>query len=149
MGLFNFNTVEKGMQLLIKDNGNLLFRPLEIEDASLLEKKNGEIARGWRHYHRLLYPFEGYRNIPSTAVTISHERDIVFDPHKVLEAGEKPETLGVNEGFNRRGIQEIARAKCYRHEHQKPPATMLDRITLGLLAIAVLWGVAVAWMVVR
>ena len=127
--LFGNNAIEKRTQLLFKDNGNVILRQLEVTEASLVEKVNGSVQRGWQHIHRLQYHFEGYKNIPSDEVTLSHERDIIYDPHGILSAEEKPE-LGT--GFNRRGIREVAESKCFNLEHQKPSGTMMDKVTIFL-----------------
>lgn len=150
MGLLDFNTKQRGTQMLIKDNGNIVFRQLEIEQASLIEKKNNQIVRGWRHFHKSQYPFDGYKNIHPGAVTISHERDVVYDPHGILNDEEKPEKItALNSGFNRRGIKEIAQETLYRLQNLKKPNTLQNRLTWVLLIIALVWGLSLAFRLVH
>lgn len=137
------STLEKTGQLLIKDNGNLRFRPIEISDASLVERKNGIVTKGWRHFFKLQFQFEGRKGIPGGMYTLSHERDIIYDPCNILEDSEKPEPVSTEGIFNRRGIKEVAASKCYKHEHQKAPSNMLDKVTWALIVIAVLFGIAI------
>jgi len=145
---FGSGSIERTGQILIKDNGNIRFRSLEISDASLVEKINGVVIKGWRHFFKLQFPFMGYGKIPAGSYTLSHERDIVYDPFNLLADADKPSldtTLGL---FNRTGIKEVAQGKCYKHEHQKPPSNMIDKVTWGLLVVVVLFAIAIfkMWM---
>lgn len=149
MGLFD-NATQHGMQMLLKDNGNIKFRTLVIDKASLVEKRNNQVTRGWRHFHRLLYPFDGYKNIHPCMVTISHERDVVYDPHGVLADNEKPEKMLPGKSlFDREGIKEVAQETNYRHEQMKKPNTLQNKLTWLLLIMAFVWGMADAFMLVR
>lgn len=146
MGLLNRNdfiTTERAGQLLFKDNGNFRFRHIVLDDASLVEKKDGVDIKGWRHTHKLEFPFYGYGDIPEGDYTLSHERDILWDPFNILDDNEKPSTDTSKGIFNRRGITEIAANTCYRHEVQPPTQGIMDKITWALVILALLFGMAV------
>ena len=140
-----FETTEKTGQLLIRDNGNFRFRMLELADASLVEKKNKQVVKGWRHYFKLEHQFKGFGRIPPGMYTLCHERDIVYDPYNVLSEAEKPEKDLSHGLFDRRGISEVAQSKCYRHEHQKLSGGMIDKVIWPLIIIVTLFGVAIFW----
>lgn len=137
--------VEKSGQVLFRDNGNILFRQIEVSEASLLEKKNGVVVKGWRHFFKTQFPVEKFGGVPGGMYTLSHERDIVWDPFNILSKEEKPEVDMSKGMFNRKGIREVAQSKCYKHEHQKPPSSTLDKITWVLLTFVSLAGIIILY----
>lgn len=83
---------EKRTQLHFRDDGTFEFRRLEIEDTFLVEKKNDEIIKGWKHFYRNQFPFAGYKGIRSDQVTLSYDRDIILDPYNLVgEDKDNPE----------------------------------------------------------
>lgn len=141
--------IERTGQLLFRDNGNFRFRQIEISEASLVEKLKGIVIKGWRHFFKLQFPFEGIKGIKAGMFTLSHERDIVYDPFNILSDQEKPEAITPQSGmFNRRGIREVAQSKCYKHEHSKPPSTVIDKVVWALIIIVTLFalGIFYNWM---
>lgn len=93
MGLLSFGVPkEKRTQLFFRGDGRFEFRRMELEDAILVEKnKEGEVTSGWPHFYQAQYPFPGYKNIPADMVTLSHARDIILDPHKLVPINELPD----------------------------------------------------------
>lgn len=84
---------ERRTQLLFRDDGAFQFRKMDIEKTFLIEKKQDIVVRGWVLSHRNQYPFDGYGSIKADQVTISHNRDILYDPYKLVEQKDKPEIL--------------------------------------------------------
>lgn len=141
--------VERTGQLLFRDNGNFRFRQIEISEASLVEKKQGVVLKGWRHFFKLQFPFGGMKGIKAGMFTLSHERDIVYDPFNILSEQDKPEAVSPMTGmFNRRGIKEVAQSKSYKHEHAKPPSNVIDKAVWALIIIAILFAIGIFynWM---
>lgn len=80
---------ERRTQLYFRDDGAFLFRQLEIEDTFLVERdNNGEITKGWKHFFRNQFPFDGYKNIKRDQVTLSYGRDIILDPYNLIQDDE-------------------------------------------------------------
>lgn len=80
---------ERRTQLYFRDDNAFQFRRLDIEDTFLVEKdKDGEIIKGWKHFYRNQFPFEGYKGIKRDQVTLSYGRDIILDPYKLIEKDE-------------------------------------------------------------
>ena len=142
MHLFNSIPKEKRTQLFFRSDGKFEFRRMELEDAMIVEKnKDGEIISGWPHFYQAQYPFPGYKNIPADMVTLSHARDIILDPHKLVPIDELPETAKnsfENELYNARKSDPLialawdtipymrtndieAHAECYRYVGQEIP----------------------------
>lgn len=145
----NPGKIEKTGQLLFRDNGNFRFRQVEISEASLVEKVQGVVVKGWRHFFKLQFPFGGYKGIKAGMYTLSHERDIVYDPFNILSDSDKPEAITPMTGiFNRRGIKEVAQSKSYKHEHAKPPSNVIDKAVWALIGIVILFalGIFYQWM---
>jgi len=83
---------EKRSQLYFRDDGKFIFRRLEIEDTFLVIKnKDGEVIQGWCHFNQNQFPFPGYKNIPRDIVTLSHSRDILFDPYGLVPVDDLPD----------------------------------------------------------
>ena len=82
---------EKRTQLHFRDDGAFEFRRLEIEDTFLVEKKNDEIIKGWKHFYRNQFPFAGYKGIKPDQVTLSYDRDIILDPYNLVDEKDKPD----------------------------------------------------------
>lgn len=93
MSLLSFGVPkEKRTQLYFRGDGRFEFRRMELEDAILVERnKEGEVTSGWPHFYQAQYPFPGYKNIPADMVTLSHARDIILDPHKLVPIDELPD----------------------------------------------------------
>lgn len=79
---------EQRTQLHFRDDGTFEFRRLDIEDTFLVEKKNEEIIRGWKHFYRNQFPFAGYKGIKADQATLSYDRDIILDPFGLIEEDE-------------------------------------------------------------
>lgn len=134
-------SIEKTGQLLFRDNGNFIFRQIDLDNAVMIEKKNNAMLKGWRHYFKLEFPFEGFKNIPEGMYSLCHERDVVWDPFDILTKDEKPDTNTSKGIFNRRGFKEIAESTCYRHENEPMPSTMMDKISWALIFLVVIFGI--------
>lgn len=93
MGLFSFGPPkEKRTQLFFRDDGKFQFRKLELEDTFLVEKnKDDVVQKGWKHFYRNQFPFEGYKGIPADMVTMSFARDVLLDPYDLVETRDKPD----------------------------------------------------------
>ena len=91
MGLFG-DPVEKSLQLYFRDDGRFIFRFLEMTETILVERnKEKTIIRGWKHIFCILFPFVGYKNIPSGKVILGFNRDVILDPYKLVPDSEKPD----------------------------------------------------------
>lgn len=90
MGIFSAGK-ERGTQLRFRDDRKFEFRKLDIEDTFLVEKKEGAITRGWKHFYKTLYAFPGYKNIPADVVTICFDRDIILDPYNIVDKADMPD----------------------------------------------------------
>lgn len=133
--------------MLFKDNNRVEFRQLEIDNASLIEKVNMIIIRGWRHYHQLQYWCDGYKSVPAGNYTLSHNRDIVWDPHSIMKDEDKPSLHGPV--LRRRGITEVATATCSRNERLKPKAPLYNWAIKALAVIVTVFGLAIAFSWVK
>jgi len=138
---------EKRTQLYFRDDGNFIFRKLDIEDGFLVEKnKQGEVIKAWMMRYKLLKRFDGYGSIGADMVTVSFARDIVFDPFDQLKDSEKPDK-GAN--LIKDFVRKIAEAKCYRHEMTAKGSLLAEKIvvfmgaTMVLLALGI--GIKVAF----
>ena len=140
MGLFG-TPKEQGTQVLFRDDGSFIIRNLEIVDGFLVEKDNEGVGRyAWMMFYKLLKRFEGFKNIGAGNVTLSYNRDVVFDPFNQLSETEKPEK---GEGLKKEFIRKRADAKCYRHERSAKGSLLLEKITVFMGIIAVILALAI------
>lgn len=131
MGIFSNilgTASEKRTQLFIRDDGKLTFRRLDIMDASIVEKdKNKKPVKGWMDKYKMLFPFDGYRNIPAGSVSIGFDRSPLLDIWGILEDEEK---LPVNAGLKHPLIQDVARNRMYKIDTTAKPNKMNDYIAI-------------------
>ena len=143
MSIFQVSREEKGSQLLFRDDGSFLMRKLLIEDGFLLEKdSNGISRRAWMQFYKLLKEYPGYSfvKIGADMITVSFNRDVLFDPFGQLNTDEKP-TMG--QDLKKSFVTKIADAKCYRHEVNAKPNNHMDKITTYLGVVVIMLVIAV------
>lgn len=120
-------TTTQSMQLLFRDNESVIFRKLPVEHTCLVEKKDDEVVRAWKHYYGMQYPFNGYGSIPAGYVTLAFERDIILDPHGILNDKEKPQ----GEGLMR--FKDVAESRCRQIEVKPGESLLIDKFNLALI----------------
>lgn len=114
------------------DDESFEFRRLPIKDTFFILKQGERVVSAWCHFFKTQFNFTGYRSITGDAVTITHERDILYDPYNILGTKEKPNTTGE---LNQEYIARIANTKIHEAQKQKKKSTMMDKVTYGLLAV--------------
>lgn len=125
------------------DDESFVFKKLPIKDGCFLWKEMDKYVKATCHFFKLQFAFAGYKGIPGDQVTISFDRDILYDPHNILNPDEKPDKSGF---LNQKWISRIATSKIYEAMKQKPGSLFMDRVswflggTLGVLTIAFLIG---------
>jgi len=103
---------EKRTQLYFRDDGKATFRKLYVEDASMIEKdKNGKFLKGWRHFYKLQFRFDGFKSISGDLVTLAFDRHYVLDPFKILSEKEKP---AMDSKLDGPAITQVAKSRCYK-----------------------------------
>jgi len=133
----------KRTQLFFRDDYTFAFRKLPIVESFMIEGKKDKPTKAWRHFFKLQFPFDGYRNIPADAVSIGFDRDIFYDPFNVLDTKEKPaKGFDGTAALRKPWVQEIATAQVYKHQQQKPKGLLMDKVTVGLMIVLVLMGLA-------
>jgi len=87
MGIFNFGTpVEKGDQVFFRGDMKVSYRSLPIEATFLCEKnKDDDIIAGYKHFLENQFAFTGYKKLKPGMVTLSHGRDVVYDPFGIVK----------------------------------------------------------------
>jgi len=127
---FNKETlnIPMAMQCLLRDDISVVFRRLPIEHTCLVEKVNDVVRRAWKHFYKLQYPFNGYKRISAGMVTLAFERDIIYDPHGVLDKVEKPEKSGDLTRF-----KDVAKSRCRQIEANPGESLFIDKLTMALI----------------
>jgi len=128
---------EKGVQMLIRDDGTFLFRNMPIEDKSLIEKDgNGQPLAAYELNQTLLKDFKGTKTkgmtLPPGPLTVSYIRDIRYDPmNETHDVNEKEKGAGK---LNKTFVKDRAEAKIYQHA-KKPPTNILFNKAVVMLGI--------------
>lgn len=120
---------EKAIQLLNHDDGTFEFRQVEIEDATMLEKKDEEVYKAWPHFYGLQYPFYGYKNISAGMVSICFDRDIIVDEFNILADSEKP---AKGNSLVKDWITKKAESRRYKMQNKPTNMLLLDKISIFL-----------------
>jgi hypothetical protein len=121
------------------DDESFIFKKLTIKDGCFLWKEADKYIKATCHFFKLQFAFPGYHGITGDQVTISFDRDILYDPHNILKADEKPDKTGL---LSQKWVSRIATSKIYEAQKQKPGSLLMDKITwflgsaLALLSLA-------------
>jgi hypothetical protein len=158
MGMFDWLSMtpkEKKLQFFIHDDDSMEFRKLPVEDTVLIEMRGGKPVAAFKHYYKLEYDFNGYKNIPSGKISLAYPRDVMLDLFNSLEDSDKF-TKGNNlnsledsdkftkgNNLNRPWITAIAANSFYKAKTQKPPSLMMDRFTTACIIIAAAEGIGI------
>lgn len=139
LGIFGGTEKEKRTQLFFRDDGNFVFRRLEIEDTFLVVKKDGDIVKGWKHFFKNQFPFGGYSGIGADMVTLSFDRDIILDPYNLVSNKEKPgEVVAQDSKGNGKGqlksvqpwLVEVGNARRLKMISNRGKGSIFDKIVL-------------------
>lgn len=114
------------------DDESFEFRKLQILDTFFIKKEGDKVVEAWCHFFKTQFNFSGYKDISGDAVTITHQRDILYDPYNILGVTEKPK---INGSLDQAYISRIANTKIHEAQKQKKKSTMMDKVVWGLLAI--------------
>lgn len=148
MGLFSLSGEHKEQktQLHFYDDHSFEFRKRPVEDSCLVEKQDNNIVKAWKHFYGTEMRFDGYGKLKPDGVTLSFDRDFIFDPfNKVPDItkirGGKPLS---NEGSIKAYCSSIAEGQRYKVMNKPGNMLLINKITLFLGAALVmeilLWG---------
>lgn len=137
----------KRMQLFHFDNGDLDFIEREIIGESATEKDNtGEPLNSWWDPYATLYPFDGYKKIPTAAIQLAYSRHYHLEIHDILNDEQRP-PVG-DDSMNSPFITAIAEARAAELTRAAKPRTIWDKITwmlgIALLIEMLIWGIGYA-----
>lgn len=151
MGMFDWlvgTATQKGKvtRLHFKDNRHFKFEKTEVEDSFLLEKRNGRLTRAWEMVYKLQVPFLGFKKIPRDMVSLTFDRDVIFDPFNILGDKEKPtgyvSRLSKQVGVDM-WVSDITKMQQYKRQEESSKR-MAQTTQMVLLAIpTVLMGLGV------
>lgn len=137
----------KRTQLYVRDDGRFCFRKLKVYKIALVIKKADRIIDAWLHRYNNQFAFPGFNNIPGDMVTISTQRDILYDPFNVVSNADKPdpEKNGV---ASQDYITQVFDASVREAQKQKPKGLMGDKLTYAGIAVIVLFavGIFITWV---
>jgi len=146
MGLFDTAEV-KGLQVLFKDNHHIKFRQVPIRHTCLCElnpQDKNVVVRGWKHYFKNQYTFNGYKSIPAGEATLSSERDIVLNLNDVIDKTQLPKA-----GGDLTQHWDIARSRFRQIASKPQTGTVTDKMVTWLIVTLILFSLTLAFMVVN
>jgi hypothetical protein len=130
---------EKKIQFFIHDDDSIEFVKRTIEDTVLIEMRNGKPVAAFKHYYKLEYDFEGYKNLPAGKITLGYPRDVILDLFNTLEVKDK---FTKGNDLNRPWITDIGANAFYKAKTQKAPSLLMDRFSV--LCMFLVAGEAIA-----
>jgi hypothetical protein len=130
--IFGTGKGSKRTTLHFYDDESFSFRKLSIKDTLFILKEGDKIVKAWCHFFKMQFQFNGYKGIPGDQVTITYDRDVLYDPYNILSPDEKPNRSGK---LNQPYIAGVSTSKIYEAQKQKKSSMMMDRITWALIAI--------------
>lgn len=129
----------KRTQLYFRDDGRFCFRKLPVYAGALVRKKGDRLIEGWEHHYNNQFSFDGYNNISGDLVTINSARDVIHDPHDIVNANDKPDK---SHKLDQPHIAAMATSAIYEAQKQKPKGLLMDKVTIALMAVLILEGLA-------
>ena len=145
MGLFGKRKTKR-MQLYHYDNGDLEFIKRDIIGESATELDNTkEPVNSWWDPYATLYPFDGYKKIPSDTIQLAYGRHFHLEIHDILiDEQRPPESDSLDNPF----ITAIAEARCVEITRAAKPKTIYMMLTkilgLALIIEMIIWGIGYA-----
>ena len=146
MGLLGAK-VAKRMQFYFHDNGDVEFRRLKIVGQSATEfNDRNEPVRAWYDLFQLLYPFNGYKNIPDDGVQLAYGRNYHLEIHPILKDELRPpESSDKTPGIFNTFITGVAELQAFLLAKAKKPKSIWDKLTI-ILGVAltfefIIWGI--------
>jgi len=143
---------EKVMRLHFRDNRHFKFEKTEVEDSILQEKKNGRLVRAWEMLYKLQLPFRGFKGIVQDMVTLTFERDVIFDPFNTLADTETPKAY-ISKLSREKGIgawvSDITRTQQYKkqEESSKHMAATTQIVLLAIPTVLMAIGTLIVVLV--
>lgn len=137
---------ERRMQFFHHDNGDLEFIRREIVGESTTEFDNTAFPlRSWWDPYSTLYPFDGFKSIPSDAIQLAYARHFHLEIHDILSEEQRPPD---GDSMNSPFITAIAEARAVEITKSAKPRTVYEKLTwiLGaaLLIELLIWGLSYA-----
>jgi hypothetical protein len=143
--------VNKGLQLLIRDELTAKIRPLPIRSTFLFEEEDDEPVAGWKHLFSNIWDFEGGEGLPAGKVTICTERDYLMEllpglipesekPDKTQKKGIVNKSTGIVEEVDT-FLVEVGESRAIDILVEKMKSTSYEKVTqwlgLGLIGMIV------------
>lgn len=129
----------KGSQLYFRNDEKFFFRKVPIISGALVRKKGEQFIEAWLHRPNNQFIFDGYKNMPGGKITVSSARDVVFDPFDIISKEDKPDKTGeIKQNF----ITKMSNNAIYAAQKQKVKGMIMDKVTLGIVIVTVLMGLA-------
>lgn len=142
-----FSSKEYKTQLYFRDDNAFKFIKRELEFSCLVEKKAGELVRGWKHFFGNQLYFPGYRNMSADTVTLGGARDIILDPFNKVPEGNsvnnKPKTKDSTD--LKKWIAKIAENQ--RHIYRVKRKSTIKEDVINYCLMGVLGVMVVAWLI--
>lgn len=144
-----FGGTEQRTQLFFRDDGSFEFRKLPFEDACLVERKDNNIVRAWKHFYNNEFLFNGYKKVKADMVTLGFNRDIILDPFNTVPERPSPNSGKPlpNETSIKKWTGEVAESQRYKAINKPGNMLIWDKITM-FLGIALLLMV-IAFLIAR
>lgn len=142
---------EKRTQLYFRDDGSFEFRKLEFEDTCLVEKKDNEVIKAWKHFFGPELIFNGYKNIHADMVTLCFDRDFILDPFDAVPVVDNPQAgkPARNEHGIRSWTAQVAEAQRYKVVNKPGSSLLVDKISMflgiALIIMLLILGMSKAW----
>lgn len=134
MGLFSPD-IERRTALHWFDDGSFKLEKREFEDACLVEKKDKEVIRAWKHFYTAEIPFDGYKGMTADMVTMTFNRDFILDifnkvPVSANASAGKPKAN--DEKSIREWTSQVAESERYKVMNKKGSMLLIEKITMWL-----------------
>jgi hypothetical protein len=153
LGFFDFvnngSTKEFKTQLMFYDDDSFEFKKRPFKDSCLVEEKDENIVRAWRHFFGTEKRFTGYKTIKTGNVVLACNRDFILDAFE-----EVPETTNPSDGGKpkkddasiRLWTRQIAESQRYKVITKPLNMLLWNKITIflgcGLLFEMLIWFIS-------
>jgi hypothetical protein len=142
---------ERKTQLMFYDDGSFEFKSRLFQDSCLIEKKDENVVKAWKHFYGTDMRFDGYRAIRADMVSIGFDRDFILDPFDKVPISATPNAGKPGKSSDaqiKAWTAQVAEAQRYKVMNKPTTLLLWDKITMwlgiGFVLELVAFGISVA-----
>jgi hypothetical protein len=137
--------------LYFYDDGTFKFEKRLFTDSCLVDKKDNNVVKAWKHFYSADLRFDGFKNIKADMVSLGFDRDFILDPFNKVPVTDTPNAGGkpkATESDIKKWTAQVAESQRYKVMNKPGNMLIYDKITIflgvGLILELIALGISIA-----